>query len=138
MIKQNIYLEDYDWRCIVYYDSCESDAGFILDSLRAIGCDGSDMMKAWSNLSDGKRNTGLTFSNTKSRCSVVVISKTTSASEFQDTFDHEKGHLSMHISKAVGIEPFSEDFQYLNGKIGHEMFKVAKMFLCDCCRKRLR
>ena len=71
------------------------------------------------------------------RCSVVVIGLTTSAEEFQNTFDHEKGHLAMHICSALRIHPQGEEFQYLTGEIGQAMFKVAKRFLCDNCRKKL-
>lgn len=60
---------------------------------------------------------------------------TDSSDEFQNTYDHEKGHLAMHICSALGIDPFSEEYQYLTGEIGKNMFKVAKKFLCDHCRK---
>lgn len=82
-------------------------------------------------------NTGITYSNFKYKCSVVVIGLTTSAEQFQNTFDHEKGHLAMHISSALNIAPQGEEFQYLTGEIGQAMFKAAKRFLCDDCRKKL-
>ena len=62
---------------------------------------------------------------------------TTSAEEFQNTFDHEKGHLAMHISSALKIKPYGEEYQYLTGEIGQSMFKIAKRFLCDDCRQKL-
>ena len=43
----------------------------------------------------------------------------------------------MHISQSLGIDVYSEDYQYLAGKIGREMFKEAKKFMCDCCRQKL-
>lgn len=61
----------------------------------------------------------------------------TSAEEFQNTFDHEKGHLAMHISSALKIKPYGEEYQYLTGEIGQSMFKIAKRFLCDDCRQKL-
>lgn len=69
--------------------------------------------------------------------SIVVIGLTTSAEEFQNTFDHEKGHLAMHISSALKIKPYGEEYQYLTGEIGQSMFKIAKRFLCDDCRQKL-
>lgn len=68
---------------------------------------------------------------------IVVIGLTTSAEEFQNTFDHEKGHLAMHISSALKIKPYGEEYQYLTGEIGQSMFKIAKRFLCDDCRQKL-
>lgn len=82
-------------------------------------------------------NIGITYSNFKHKCSIVVIGLTTSAEEFQNTFDHEKGHLAMHISSALKIKPYGEEYQYLTGEIGQSMFKIAKRFLCDDCRQKL-
>ena len=64
-------------------------------------------------------------------------SQDTSASEFQNTFDHEKGHLAMHIANALNIDLLGEEFQYLTGEIGQKMFLVARRFLCDHCRVQL-
>ena len=88
-------------------------------------------------LKSNDKNTGLTFSNFNHRYSVVVIGLTTSAAEFQNTFDHEKGHLAMHIAKALEIDLYGEEFQYLTGEIGQKMFLVARRFLCDNCRQKL-
>lgn len=109
----------------------------ILDELEKIGCSQYELVNAEDLLRDGEYNTGLTYTNIKSRCSVVVIGLTTSSEEFQNTFDHEKGHLAMHISSALDIEPFGEEYQYLTGEIGQKMFKIAKRFLCEHCRKKL-
>ena len=137
MIVQNIYLEDWDWHVTVYYSVDSYYADEILEELESIGCSWSELVKAEDLLRSGQYNTGITYSNFKHRCSVVVIGLTTSAEEFQNTFDHEKGHLAMHICSALRIHPQGEEFQYLTGEIGQAMFKVAKRFLCDNCRKKL-
>lgn len=82
-------------------------------------------------------NTGLTYSNPRYRESVMVIALTSSPEEFQNSFDHEKGHLVKHISQAFGIDPYGEEEQYLSGDIGQLMFPVAKQFLCEHCRTKL-
>lgn len=69
---------------------------------------------------------------------MIVIGLTSSTSEFQNTFDHEKGHLAMHICETDNIDPFSEEYQYLTGEIGQAMFRVAKNFLCVHCRVKLK
>ena len=79
-------------------------------------------------------NVGVTYSNPQLRRSVVVIGKTTCAAEFQNTFDHEKMHLAMHIAQSKQIDPYSEEYGYLVGEIGQKMFCIAKKFLCDHCR----
>lgn len=45
--------------------------------------------------------------------------------------------LAMHISSALKIKPYGEEYQYLTGEIGQSMFKIAKRFLCDDCRQKL-
>ncbi len=44
----------------------------------------------------------------------------------------------MHICEVDGINPFSEEYEYLTGEIGQSMFSVAKNFLCVHCRVRLK
>ena len=68
----------------------------------------------------------------------MVIGITETPEEFQNTFDHEKGHLAMHIAEADNLDIFGEDFQYLTGEIGRELFPVAKKFMCEHCRVDLK
>lgn len=68
---------------------------------------------------------------------VMVIAMTTSPEQFQNSWDHEKGHLCRHISRTFGIDPYGEEEQYLRGYIGQKMFPVSKKFLCECCRNKL-
>lgn len=137
MIIQNIYLEDWDWHVTVFYavDTYYTDQ--ILDELEYIGCSQNELARAEYALRNGYYNTGLTYTNTKNRYSVVVIGLTTNAEEFQNTFDHEKGHLAMHIGEYLKMDIFGEEFQYLTGEIGQKMFKIAKRFMCDHCRSKL-
>lgn len=38
-----------------------------------------------------------------------------------------------HIAKALGIDPFGEELQYLAGDIGRKTYPVARMYLCAGC-----
>lgn len=105
--------------------------------LKRIGCSGRIYQKARKNLSAGRLDTGLTYTNKREGESIMVIAKTSSPSEFAHSYDHEKGHLAMHIAQAYDIDPYGEEFQYLSGDISKKMFPAAKMFMCDCCRKKL-
>lgn len=136
MIIQDIYLKDWDWSATVYYAVNTYYMDDILGELESIGCSEIELIEAEESLA-GWYNVGLTYSNLESRCSIVVIGLTSSPAEFQNTFDHEKGHLAMHISEVDGIEVFSEEFEYLTGAIGEAMFPIAKKFLCEHCRVKL-
>ena len=134
MIIQEIYLKDWDWVVKVFYAVDTYYVDDILGELEAIGCPQSDLKQAKVCLNGV--NGGFAYSNFENRSSVIVIGLTMSAAQFQNTFDHEKGHLAMHICDFLQLNPFGEEFQYLVGEIGQAMFPVAKMFLCDRCRNR--
>ena len=109
----------------------------IAKDLLALGCPEEDVEEEMDKLSEFKYDTGYIYSNVNRKMSIIIIGPTETPEEFQDTIDHEKGHLAMHICIAENMEPFSEEFQYLNGMIGQQTFKVAKLFLCEHCREKL-
>lgn len=137
MMRQVIYLPDWRWRCEIFYDAGVEDAEYILWRLRSIGCKGEIYQQACRNLRSGKLDTGLTFSNYNEGESVLFISRTSSAEEFSDTYDHEKNHLAKHICQAQGIDPFGEEASYISGAINKRMFAAARQYLCECCRAKL-
>ena len=133
----DIYLPEYDWHCRVFFSVTTYWVEDILNELQGIGCAGAQLGRAKKNLKAGRLNTGLTYSNKKLGESVMVIAKTSAPDEFAHSYDHEKGHLAKHIALAYDIDPYGEEFQYMAGDIAKKMFPVAKMFMCDCCRKKL-
>lgn len=138
MIVQDFYIPKYDWEVRVYYAVDCYYTGRIIADLRRVGCRGADLMDAFRNMRSCSLNTGITYSNTRDRQTVMVIALTSSPDEFQNSWDHEKGHLCRHISKAFGIDPYGEEAQYLSGEVGQKMFPIAKRFLCEHCRKGLK
>ena len=108
----------------------------ILDELYDMGCSHVDEIE--QDLTVNPYNNGLTFSNTKDRNSLIIIGLTETPDEFQNTYDHEKGHLAMHIAEEDNIDVFGEEFQYLVGEIGKQTFRVARKFLCEHCRRELK
>lgn len=137
MIRQDIYLKTWDWRCRIYYAIDTYYVDEIVQDLISIGCEGEDLESAKRNLIDGALNTGLTYTSPRDRASIVVIAQTSTAEEFQNSYDHEKGHLAKQISRCLRLDPYGEETQYLAGAIGQATFKVAKTFLCDRCRRKL-
>lgn len=137
MIRQTIYLGDYDWTVTVYYAVTSVWTARILAELADMGCGDRDYERARRNLVSGNLNTGLTFSSARFHESLMVIGQTSSPEEFASTYDHEKGHLARQICQAFGIDPYGEEAQYLAGDIGKKMFPVAKKFLCEHCRAKL-
>lgn len=141
MVRQYLDLCSWGWRARVYYltetEQDGRDAAEILHALRACGATGTETAEAVRMLEADALNCGMTYSNERTRRSVVVIGRADSAEEFASTYDHEKGHLAAHIAQAVGISPAGEEYQYLAGEIARQMFKAGRQFFCDCCRRKL-
>ena len=137
MIVQDFGLSDYDWRIRVYYAVTTYWTDVIVNDLMHIGCGGRELRDAYMSLRRGELDTGLTYSNRSTHESIMVIGLTSSAAQFQNSLDHEKGHLIKHISVAFGLDPYGEEQQYLSGEIGQRMFPAARKFLCEHCRRKL-
>lgn len=136
MTRQAFELQIVNWRVVVFYDADGDDAGLIAKALRGAGCAEANMERAIAGIGSKTKNNGFTYSNLDNRTSVMVIGKTTSAEEFANTYNHEKGHLLRHISKTYDIDPYGEEEQYLAGEISSKMFAVAKRYMCDECRRK--
>lgn len=138
MIVQDFHLKRYKWHVRVYYAVHRYWTGDIVRDLRDAGCRGSQLRTAWENLRRGELNTGITYSNF-GRCeTVMVISLTSTAAEFLNSWMHEMQHLCRHVAAAFGIDPYGEEAAYLAGDVGQRMFPAARRFLCDCCRGKMQ
>lgn len=135
MIRQDFYLRKWDWYVIVYYAVDTYYMDEILEELEMMGCTYTEEIE--KDLTQQPYNNGLTYTNMKNRESLIVIGLTETPDEFQNTYDHEKGHLTMHIAEEDRIDVFGEEFQYLAGEIGKQTFPIAKRFMCEHCRKKL-
>jgi len=137
MIRQDFHISKYDWHVTVYYAVTCYHVCRIISEMFVMGCGQAELLRAYKNMASGNLDTGLTYSSPQKRQSLMVIGLTSSPAEFQNSLDHEKGHLCKHISKACGIDPYGEEYQYLSGEVGQRMFPVARRFLCEHCRKSL-
>lgn len=118
MISGKIRLRNYsDWQITYYIFTKKENASVILDSLYGLGCNNKFLQKAAGLLESGKRNIGITYSNSRSKRTVFVISETTSLEEFFNSLAHEVDHVEKHIAKALDFSPYSEQASYLVGEI---------------------
>lgn len=134
MIRQRFELPRYDWLVYAYYVVTKPNAEEILENLVGIGCVGEDLHDAYVNLTTGALNSGLTYSNSGRRETVMVFADTSCAKQFQQSYQHEIGHLKDHIMQAFGISPHGEELQYIGDDIVDATWEVAQGLLCDCCR----
>lgn len=134
MIHDTIYLPDYDWTIDAFFAVTHYDVEEIMFALWDIGCDAHNAKRAYENLSSGKLDNGLTYSNYSKRKSVLVVGLASDASQFVNSFVHEIDHLGRHISKHLGVDPDSEEVSYLCGDVAQMLFKSSHKLFCDGCR----
>lgn len=123
MNRQDIYLEAYDWAVTVYYFVAAHDVYAVMSHLKRIGCKGEDLSKSWLNLTSGKEDTGLTYSDYQGRRSVIVVGKASSYGEFMNSLSHEIHHLSVHIAEANGLDLKGEEVCYIDGRATQKVFE---------------
>ena len=141
MIHQSITLPKYgDWTVDVYYGVTHFDADEIMENLYNIGCPSEHAYTAYQNITNGDKNTGLTYSNYHNKQSVVVIGVADNPAEFINTLTHEQHHLTAHIGKTFGLDVMGEEICYLCGYIAQELFPTSKLFMCECkcCRDKIK
>lgn len=137
MVTQIVYLKKYDWLIKVFYEVTSDDTDVILKELDSIDCPSEIYYSAAEMLEGNYLDTGFTYTSSFYQVSFIIMMQSSCADEFQNTFDHEKGHAAHHIASELGLDKAGEEIQYLQGEIGQEMFKVAKQFMCDHCRTNI-
>ena len=134
MIVRKIHIPEADWNVCMYFALDTYYVEDIMQSLCDIGCDSQRAKQAYENMMADKKNTGFTYSNYRNRESVMVVSKTTSASDMFNTTIHELVHLASHIAHACDYEPTGETIAYIIGDLAKEIYPDISHLLCEECR----
>lgn len=131
MIVQHVYLKRYDWSIIAFFTSDHSSDEEILEFMEIIDCSEEEIDSIAELMKPTSKDCGFTYSDYIDKNTIIYIGPTSSVDEFQNTFDHEKGHAAIHIATYYDIDPYGEEYQYLAGEIGQRLFDVAKLFICQ-------
>ena len=137
MIRQRVELPHWGWKVYVYYAVDSYYADEILSLMEEMGASRVVLSRTVDNLRSDVFDTGLTYSNADLRTSVMVVGRSSSAAEFNNTLNHESGHVTKHICQTDHIDPFSEEAEYILGELSQALFPVAGQFLCERCRRGL-
>lgn len=123
MIRQDSYLENYDWTVTIFYDATPTHSSEIMRCLWQRGIAPENYWEAQRTLQSGRPNEGLTYNNPRTRASVIVIGHVSDIWEFIDTIEHEGRHLVQGICNVDHINPNSEDAAYMEGHIFKQLVK---------------
>ena len=115
----------YNWRITILYETTCDDIDFIIKTLMDIKCPVKYINKALDNLQECKLNSGLTYSNTRLKSSVIIINKTSSFSQLINTIAHEYFHLICHISNVLEIKD-EEKLANLNGNLNMRSYNIIE------------
>ena len=134
MTNGKIYIDKYDWIVYFYFDIDDDNLEEVSDKLKSVGADEQQIAEANLTFEDYRLNLGVTFSNCVSKVSVIIITKTSDASQFINSFSHEVRHVENHIAKTYNIDENSEEVCYMIGYISQKLYKRSSFLFCDCCR----
>lgn len=98
----------------------------IMQALIRIGIDKNNLSTAYDNLSSGRVNNGITFTNPFLREAVVVVAMSMNQQEYFNLICHELHHLSVHIAKDSGYDLEGEEVCYINGDIAGMLYPTIK------------
>lgn len=115
----------YDWNVTVLYETTCDDIDFIIKTLKGINCPKMFINRALDNLEECKLNSGLTYSNSILKSSVIIVNKTSSFQQLVNTISHEYYHLVCHISEVLDIKD-EEKLATLNGNLNMRSYKIIK------------
>ena len=134
MIVKSVVIRQHHWRVTIFLECRAEDAGFILAQIARLSPSPDTLRSIARNLTQSHLNSGLTFTSRTMRETMMVISATTSAEEFFNTFLHELQHAEGHILPELGIPPTSEQAAYFRGGLARDIYPHIKHLLCECCR----
>ena len=123
MIKDVFY--EYNWKITVLYETTCNNIDYIIETLEDIQCPKYYINRALDNLEECKLNSGLTYSNSKLKSSVIIITKTSSFAQLINTISHEYFHLICHISQSLNIKD-EEELANLNGNLNMRSYKIVE------------
>lgn len=137
MTHCELYSPRGKWKVHVFLDIDSYCTDDIMEQLFYSGIDGAHAKQAYENLTRGEINSGLCYSNHEKRESVIVVGKTSSASETFNSIMHEFAHLAAHISNADGLDNYGESVAYTIGELARDLWNYIKPYMCDCCKRKL-
>lgn len=129
MIQQDLVLGAYNWHIQAFYNFTCNYTPEAVRALQRIKCPKNIIREAVSNIMSCKLNKGLTFTNMSLQRSVIIVSETSSPSEFLNTLVHEDHHLLSHIAEKYGISCGSEELCYLAGELISKQYDFVKKFI---------
>lgn len=135
MICFDVYEDKLDWLVHCFVAVTPNDESQIINTIYNIGATKGVVDRVRNNVSNGKLDTGFTYSNRSNRESVMVIGSASSSKEAVNSIVHELRHLIDDISSTDKIALCGEKVAYLSGDLAMIIASKLENFLCCECHK---
>ena len=129
MIKSVINVAGY-WSIVLFVDVDYDKFDVIESALTDILAPISVIDEIYDKISY-KLNSGVTFTNSKYRTSVVCINKTTTREELINTISHEADHVQDAICDYYDVPLDSEQAAYLIGYLVGKIYYASRSLFCS-------
>lgn len=130
MIRSVINIRGY-WS-IVLFVNVDYDKFYIIeDALTDILAPISIIDEIYDKISY-KRDSGVTYTNSNFRTSVVCVNKASTREELMNTISHEADHVQDAICKYYDVPLDSEAAAYLIGYLIAKMYYHSRTLFCSC------
>ena len=129
MIKSNVDVAGY-WSIVLFVDIDYDNFDIIESTLTDILAPISVIDEIYNKISY-KYNSGVTFTNSDYRTSIVCINKTTSREELINTISHEGDHVQAAICDYYNVPLDSEQAAYLIGYLVGKMYYHSRRLFCS-------
>lgn len=117
MTDKTVIIDPIGWQVRFLTDFTCLHIDEAVDALINAGCRDDNLRNAFDNLAACTPDTGLAYSNSAMRKTVLIAHRTTSLGQLLNTLTHETAHIRDHIAKAAGTDPTSEEMCYLQGDL---------------------
>ena len=129
MIKYVIDVDGY-WSVVLFVDVDYDKYDIIESALTDILAPISIIDEIYDKISY-KPNSGVTFTNSDYRRSVVCINKGTTKEQVLNTISHEADHVQSAICDYYNVQLDSEDAAYLIGYLVGKMYYSSRRLFCS-------
>ena len=129
MIKSTIDVAGY-WSIVLFVDVDYDNYDIVESALTNILAPISVIDEIYNKISY-EFNSGVTFTNSDFRTSVVCINKATSREELINTISHEADHVQDDICRYYNVPLDSEQAAYLIGYLVGKMYYHSRRLFCS-------
>lgn len=124
----NVEIKDRNWKVSVWLSITTYYSDKIIKEFKEMKAGEQLLTDAEDVLKKANLNTGLCYSNTKERKSLIVTAKGSSKAEILDSIIHECMHVVQHVSEADNIDMQGEIPCYMIGDLVRDVYNSADIF----------